>query len=121
MTQSWMEGVGSCIRYGGGWNQSSCSYAYNTVTGSPGSGTNTINSCNDVNNQFAQYYRVYVPGAYAVNGVCHQATNRALWGTHIPWTHQLPIGGAGASYNAFGNCGTYYPYGLGLPNCKFHV
>ncbi len=121
MTESWHSGVASCSRYGGSWNQSSCSYAYNAWNIDESFESDTVNSCTDVYNRFARYFNVFIPGAYLVNGVCHQASNRALYGTRIPWIRNLAISGGVTSYLAFGDCGSWYPYGLGLPNCQYHV
>jgi hypothetical protein len=56
-------------------------------------------------------YQNSSPGTYAWNGVCHQASNRALNASSVPWVSDLPIGGGGVSYNIFHYCGTSWPWG----------
>jgi hypothetical protein len=60
---------------------------------------------------FTQCYRNSSPGTYAWNGVCHQASNRALNASSVPFVSDLPIGGGGVSYNIFHYCGTSWPWG----------
>lgn len=43
---------------------------------------------------------------YAITGVCHQGTNRALYRTYIPWVRNFgDVGGAGTSYALFCDMG----------------
>jgi hypothetical protein len=50
-------------------------------------------------------------GNYAYFGVCHQASNRALQDSTIPYTNSLNISGGGTSYNIFHYCGVTWPWG----------
>src|SRR5262249_5765010 len=59
--------------------------------------------------QIQACYRNSSPGGYAWNGVCHQATNRALAETPVYWVRYLPINGGTLSYNIFGDYGASFP------------
>ena len=62
-------------------------------------------------NQINQCYLNSKPGTYAYNGVCHQATNRALGPTNLFFVNYYPIGQSDTSYNIFHYYGTSWPWG----------
>jgi hypothetical protein len=65
--------------------------------------------CNDT--AFIDSYEGEDPGTYAENGVCHQASNRALFPSTVPWVSDLPIAMGAESYGVWHYCGTSWPWG----------
>lgn len=75
-------------------------------------------ACGSFSSEIAACYKNSAPGwTYAVNGVCHEATNRALERTSVPWVESAkgPSGqtvqGAGAAHGIWGYCGASIPWG----------
>jgi hypothetical protein len=57
------------------------------------------------------HYQRSSPGTYMNNGVCHQATNRAIRYTGMSTVVQIGgVDGAGVSQGVYGTCGKAFPY-----------
>ena len=77
-------------------------------------------SCSSFASDIQYPYQHASPGTYGYNGVCHQASNRALNDTSVPWVNYITgpsgqtIAGSGASYGVWLYCGTSNPWGSAL-------
>jgi hypothetical protein len=72
--------------------------------------SNATSSCSVVWTVYGNCYANANNGLYAINGVCHQGSNRAFSRTWVPWVRDLGwIAGGWLSF------GFYYDYGAWTP------
>jgi len=105
-TESWMSGIGRCDSFSG---VAGCKNAYR------GSVFEAVVNNTETPDVVMRAFDKYIPGIYLVNGVCHQATNRALQNhTSMKRVVDYNLKGAGVSQSVFGTCGKLSPWGFGL-------
>ncbi len=111
-TQSWMSGVGRCDSRNG---INGCSWAYRSIAYSKHA------SNNETPAQVIAAFNKHIPGTYLWNGVCHQATNRALR-NHTPMKRVVDYGvlSSSLSQKYYGTCGKWDGphgwFGMSCPN-----
>jgi hypothetical protein len=98
-----------------GWWAPGNFYGYYTSTfgGDASGGSNTRSS--GVSNDAAEWNCILNHSTdltYAVTGVCHQGTDRALQQTPVPYVNGWGVvDGSGVSYSMFGHFGAWFPWG----------
>lgn len=110
LTQSWMSGHAYCEDAN---SASGCSRYY-----LPTSFYRQAKTDEKTWFRIRNQYKRNQPGIYLVNGVCHQATNRATRASNLPTVMQVGVTGGTISQVAFGTCGKLLPFvgpNLGCP------
>jgi hypothetical protein len=103
------DGTPNTYCYSHNQGNSACAWARRSYT-AQAHYSNGTSSCSQVWGIYGNCYANANNGVYAVNGVCHQASNRAFSRTWVPWVRDLGwIAGGWESFLL------YYDYGAWTP------